>query len=71
LSRFHHKAKKSVSIAFMRLSSKVGAGGGNGKHAKQVGVADGSITAVNHYPDMRCQVAMKGAVSLQPVGDGM
>jgi hypothetical protein len=71
LPRFHYEAKKSMSIVFMNLSGKMGAGGCDRQHAKQIGVANVPPATVNKDPDMRYQIATKGAVSLKSGDDGM
>jgi hypothetical protein len=60
-----------MSIVFLRFGSELDAGSGDSEHAEQVRVADVSLAAVNHHPEMRCEVAMEGAVSLQPMDHGV
>jgi hypothetical protein len=71
LTRFHHEAKQSVGVIFMRLGRKATARRGDGQCAQQLGVAYLSLAKMNHDPEMRYQVAMKGPVALQAGSDRM
>jgi hypothetical protein len=64
VARFHQEAKQPVSIVFIRRRRKAGAGGRNGQHAQQIGIAD-SLAPVDHHPDIRGQVTVKRAVLTQ------
>jgi hypothetical protein len=63
-ARFDDKAKQGMCIVSLCFGRVPAAGGCNGQYAKQVGVADLSIAAVNGDPDVRGQIAMKRAVPL-------
>jgi hypothetical protein len=57
-----------VSIVFLRRFGKARASRRNCQYAKQIGVAN-PIASVEHYPNMRGEIAVKGAVPKQSVRD--
>gem|GEM_PF-6572127 len=58
-----------MSILFIGNSSQMRTCGGDCNHTKQIGNADLPITLIDEHPDMRGQVAAKGAILRQPHDD--
>jgi hypothetical protein len=67
---FEDEAEQGVGVVFVGLRRELGAGGGDGQNAKQVGVADGAVGEVDDDPEMGGEVAMEGAVALEAMDDG-